>query len=104
MEVTAKIFQSEVIEADQRWSNSGPWCQPEEMAPAMEEVARNKADMAKFVRIRIDNNQSLADQYKVDAIHPSSSCSTREKRLNAVMAKTANQIGELIEEAMQTSP
>jgi thioredoxin 1 len=45
------------------------WCGPCKMiAPLLDEIAREKADAVKVVKVNIDNNQSLSSKYNIRAI------------------------------------
>jgi thioredoxin 1 len=70
-EVTDANFQAEVIEADvpvlvDFWA---PWCGPCRMvAPVVEEIAQERGDQLKVVKLNIDENQNVAMQYNVMSI------------------------------------
>lgn len=70
VEVTDANFQLEVLQVNEPvlvefWA---PWCQPcLEMAPAMEQVAKQFSGRARVARIRIDENQATASTYNVSA-------------------------------------
>lgn len=67
----AEDFEKEVLEADQPvvvdfWAE---WCGPCKMlAPVLEEVAQEKADEVKVVKVDVDANQGLAREYGVQSI------------------------------------
>src|ERR1700749_44191 len=67
-EVTDNNFQAEVIESDvpvlvDFWA---PWCGPcRAVAPVVEEIANEKGDRLKVVKLNIDDNQQTAVQYNV---------------------------------------
>jgi thioredoxin 1 len=69
-EVTDSSFQAEVLEADQPvivdfWA---PWCGPCRMvAPVLEEIAGERADV-KVVKLNIDENQQTAADFEVLSI------------------------------------
>jgi len=70
-EVTDNNFQAEVIESEvpvlvDFWA---PWCGPCRMvAPVVEEIAKERADELKVVKLNIDENQHTAMQFNVMSI------------------------------------
>jgi len=70
-EVTDNNFQSEVIESDvpvlvDFWA---PWCGPCRMvAPVLEEIASEKGEALKIVKLNVDDNQQTAMSYEVLSI------------------------------------
>ena len=70
-EVTDTNFQAEVIESDvpvlvDFWA---PWCGPCRMvAPVVEEIAKEKGEQLKVVKMNIDENQNTAVQFNVMSI------------------------------------
>jgi thioredoxin 1 len=70
-EVTDTNFQSEVIESEvpvlvDFWA---PWCGPCRMvAPVVEEIAQEKGEALKVVKMNIDENQDTAMQFNVLSI------------------------------------
>jgi thioredoxin 1 len=70
-EVTDTNFQAEVIESDvpvlvDFWA---PWCGPCRMvAPVVEEIAQEKGEALKVVKLNIDENQDTALQFNVLSI------------------------------------
>lgn len=70
-EVTDNNFQAEVIEAEvpvlvDFWA---PWCGPCRMVgPVVEEIAQERGDQLKVVKMNIDENQNTAIQFNVMSI------------------------------------
>jgi thioredoxin 1 len=70
-EVTDTTFQAEVIESDvpvlvDFWA---PWCGPCRMvAPVVEEIAEERGEALKVVKLNIDDNQNTAIQFNVMSI------------------------------------
>jgi thioredoxin 1 len=70
-EVTDNNFQAEVIESDvpvlvDFWA---PWCGPCRMvAPVVEEIAEERGEALKVVKLNIDENQNTAIQFNVMSI------------------------------------
>jgi thioredoxin 1 len=70
-EVTDTNFQAEVIESDTPvlvdfWA---PWCGPCRMvAPVVEEIAKERGEDLKVVKLNIDENQQTAMQFNVMSI------------------------------------
>jgi thioredoxin 1 len=70
-EVTDSNFQAEVIESDvpvlvDFWA---PWCGPCRMvAPVLEEIASEKGEALKIVKLNTDENQQTAVNYEVLSI------------------------------------
>jgi len=70
-EVTDNNFQAEVIESDlpvlvDFWA---PWCGPCRMvSPVIEEIAKERGEALKVVKLNIDENQKTAVQYNVMSI------------------------------------
>jgi thioredoxin len=70
-EVTDTNFQAEVIESDvpvlvDFWA---PWCGPCRMvAPVVEEIAQERGEALKVVKLNIDENQNTAVQFNVMSI------------------------------------
>jgi thioredoxin 1 len=70
-EVTDNNFQAEVIESDvpvlvDFWA---PWCGPcRAVAPVVEEIANERGDALKVVKLNIDDNQQTAINYNVMSI------------------------------------
>ena len=71
IEVTDASFQAEVIESETPvlvdfWA---PWCGPCRMvAPVVEEIANERADQLKVVKLNIDENQQTAINFNVMSI------------------------------------
>ena len=70
-EVTDSNFQAEVIESEvpvlvDFWA---PWCGPCRMvAPVVEEIAQEKGEQLKVVKLNIDENQNTAVSFDVMSI------------------------------------
>ena len=70
-EVTDDNFQAEVLEAETPvlvdfWA---PWCGPCRMvAPVVEEIAKERGDALKVVKMNVDENQQTAITYEVMSI------------------------------------
>jgi thioredoxin 1 len=70
-EVTDNNFQAEVIESDvpvlvDFWA---PWCGPCRMvAPVVEEIAKERGEELKVVKLNIDENQQTAMSFNVMSI------------------------------------
>jgi len=70
IELTDANFQSEVLESSQPvlvefWA---PWCQPcLEMAPAIEQIARELSGRAKVGRLHIDEHPAVPSRFDVHA-------------------------------------
>ncbi len=71
LNVTESTFQEEVLNAKgivlvDFWA---PWCGPCRMVgPVLEEIAREKGDQLKIVKINVDENPGLAANYNVMTI------------------------------------
>lgn len=71
LEVNESTFQAEVLDSQQPvlvdfWAT---WCAPcRAIAPVIEELARDNAGRAKVVKVNVDQNQKLANTYKVEYV------------------------------------
>jgi len=71
VEITEANFESEVIQSEQPvlvdfWA---PWCGPCKMlAPVLDEIATEQSGRAKVAKVNIDENQSLAVRFGIQAI------------------------------------
>lgn len=71
LEVSADTFEQEVLKSEMPvvidlWA---PWCGPcKALTPILESVAANYEGKVKFVKLNIDDNPSIAAQYKVMSI------------------------------------
>ena len=71
IEVTDASFQAEVIESETPvlvdfWA---PWCGPcRVVAPVLEEIAQERAEELKIVKLNIDENQQTAANFQILAI------------------------------------
>ena len=69
--VTDADFQAEVIESEQPvlvdfWA---PWCGPcRVVAPVLEEIAEERSENLRIVKLNIDENQQTAMNYQILAI------------------------------------
>jgi thioredoxin 1 len=71
VEVTDANFQAEVIESETPvlvdfWA---PWCGPcRVVAPVLEEIAQERGDDLRIVKLNVDENQQTAAKYQVLSI------------------------------------
>lgn len=71
MELDEQAFKSEIENNDDLvlvdfWA---PWCGPCKMiSPIIEELAKEKGENVKFVKINIENNNTVANEYKIMSI------------------------------------
>ena len=70
-DVTDNNFQAEVLESDKPvlvdfWA---PWCGPcRVVAPILEEIAKERPDELRIVKLNVDDNQQTAARYQVISI------------------------------------
>ncbi|MFZ0090025.1 MAG: thioredoxin [Solirubrobacteraceae bacterium] len=70
-DVTDNNFQAEVVESDRPvlvdfWA---PWCGPcRRVSPVVEEIASERGDALKVVKLNIDDNQQTAVKFNVMSI------------------------------------
>jgi thioredoxin 1 len=70
-DVTDNNFQAEVLESDRTvlvdfWA---PWCGPcRVIAPTLEELAEERSDELRVVKLNVDENQMISAQYEVMSI------------------------------------
>lgn len=71
LEVSVATFDQEVLQAAEPvvvdfWA---PWCGPcRAMGPVLDAVSQEQQGKAKIVKVNVDDNQSLAAKYSVQAI------------------------------------
>ena len=62
----AEVLQSEVAVIVDFWA---PWCEPcKQVAPIIDQMSRMRAGSYKFVKVNIDEEPQLAQQYGVQSI------------------------------------
>ena len=97
-EVTDNNFQAEVIESEvpvlvDFWA---PWCGPCRMvAPVVEEIAEERGDQLKVVKLNIDENQNTAVQFNVLSIPLIFACAGTNDHTQ-VMELLCGTIGEMV--------
>lgn len=71
LEINTANFDAEVLQASTPvivdfWA---PWCGPCKMiSPVLDEVAKERGEAVKVVKVNVDENQELAVRYKVQSI------------------------------------
>ena len=70
-ETTDTTFQKDVLESDNQvlvefWA---PWCAPCRMlGPIIDELAEDIGDQAKIYKLNIDDNQNVAQRYRITSV------------------------------------
>jgi thioredoxin 1 len=102
-DVTDNNFQSEVIESETPvlvdfWA---PWCGPcRRVSPVVEEIASERGDALKVVKLNIDENQETAVKFNVMSIPPLMLFRHGEVKQTVIGAYPKRKIEEQIEPAL----
>ena len=101
-DVTDNSFQAEVIESDvpvlvDFWA---PWCGPcRRVSPVVEEIAAEKGDAIKVVKLNIDENQQTAVKFNVMSIPTLMVFSNGELKKTVIGAYPKKKLEEELEPA-----
>jgi thioredoxin 1 len=102
-DVTDNSFQAEVIESDKPvlvdfWA---PWCGPcRRVSPIVEEIAAEKGEALKVVKLNIDENQQTAVKFNVMSIPTLMLFKNGELKKTVIGAYPKKKLEEELEPAM----